>query len=113
MFARHAVTTLAGGALIAGTLGFAALAGAGTAGAMSSANDTFLAEISAEGIVYDSPKAAIATAHDVCRALDQGADPVELGMELLENTELTTDQAATFVVASVGTYCPEFGVLFE
>ena len=34
-------------------------------------------------------------------------------MEILENTDLTTDQAAMFVVSSVGSYCPEYGVLFE
>ena len=34
-------------------------------------------------------------------------------MEILENTDLTTDQVAVFVVASVDNYCPEYGVLFE
>jgi hypothetical protein len=113
MFAQYGVTKLAGSALVAGAaLGFAALATAGTAGALSSVDDTFLNEITAEGIGYDTPKAAIATAHDVCFALDEGADPVDLGMEILENSDLTTDQAAIFVVASVGSYCPEHEVLF-
>ena len=34
-------------------------------------------------------------------------------MEILENTDLITDQAAGFVVSSVSNYCPEYGVLFE
>jgi hypothetical protein len=112
MFAHNGVTKLASTALVAGALGLAALATAGTAGAMSSVDDTFLAEISAEGIAYDSEGAAISNARYVCGALDEGADPVDLGMEILENTDLTTDQAAAFVVASVGNYCPEYGVLF-
>jgi uncharacterized protein DUF732 len=113
MFAQYGVTKLAGTALVAGALGLAALATAGTAAAVSSANDTFLTEISAEGIAYDSPKAAISAAHDVCFALEEGADPVDLGVEILDNTDLTTDQAAVFILASVDNYCPEFGVLFE
>ena len=113
MFATNRFTKFAGTALVAGALGLAAVATAGTAGALSSVDDTFLTEISAEGISYDSPKDAIYAAHDVCFALDEGADPVDLGMEILDDTDLTTDQAAVFVLASVGNYCPELGVLFE
>ena len=94
MFAQYGVTKLAGTALVAGALGLAALATAGTAGALSSVDDTFLTQIAAEGIGYDSPKDAIYAAHDVCLALDDGADPVDLGMEIMENSDLTTDQAA-------------------
>ncbi len=76
---RNRLTKFAGTALVAGALGLAAVATAGTAGALSSTDDAFLTEISAEGISYDSPKAAISDAHDVCCALDDGADPVDLG----------------------------------
>ena len=113
MFAQHRFTKFAGTALVAGAMGLAAVAAAGTAGAVSSADDSFLREISSEGISYDSPKAAIANAHYVCDALDDGAAPVDLGQEILNNTDLTTHQAAGFVVASVGTYCPEYGALFK
>ena len=113
MFAQYGVTKFVGTAIVAGALGLAALATAGTAGAISSVDDTFLTEISNEGIAYDSPKTAISVAHDVCFALDEGADPVDLGMELLEATDLTTEQAAMFVVSAVGNYCPEFGAYFE
>ncbi|HET6735350.1 DUF732 domain-containing protein [Mycobacterium sp.] len=113
MNAPHRFTKFAGTALVAGGLGLVALATAGTAGAISSANDNFLAEISAAGITYDSPRDAVLAAHDVCSAIDEGADPVDLGMEILEATDLTDDQVAVFVVASVDTYCPEHGVLFE
>jgi Protein of unknown function (DUF732) len=113
MFAKHRLTKFAGAAIVAGALGLAAVATAGTAGAISSADDTFLTEISTEGIAYDSEREVISVAHDVCFALEEGADPVDLGMELLQNTDLSTDQAAVFVLASVGNYCPEYGVLFE
>jgi len=113
MYASHRFAKFAASALVAGGLGLAAVATAGTAGAISSTDDTFLDVISAEGISYDSPKDAIYAAHDVCFALDEGADPVDLGMEILDATDLTTDQAAVFVLASVDTYCPEFGSVFE
>jgi hypothetical protein len=113
MFATHRLTTFAGTALVAGALGLVAVAAAGTAGAVSSTDDTFLREISAEDISYDTPKAAISNAHYVCSALDDGADPVDLGQEILDNTDLTTHQAAVFVVTSVDTYCPEYVGYFE
>ncbi|RAV14025.1 DUF732 domain-containing protein [Mycolicibacterium sp. GF69] len=102
----------AGTAIATGAFGLAALAAAGTAAALTSADNSFLSEISAVGIAYDTPRAAVGTAHDVCIALDDGADPVDLGMEILDNTDLTTEQAAVFVVASVNHYCPEYDVLF-
>ncbi len=49
----------------------------------------------------------------MCSALDDGAEPVDLGQEILDNTDLTTHQAAVFVVASVNTYCPEYTAYFE
>jgi hypothetical protein len=113
MFASHRFTKFAGTALVAGALGLAAVATAGTAGAISSTDDTFVREITAEGITFDSKKQVVSVAHEVCFALDEGADPVDLGVEILENTDLTTDQAAFFVVSAVGNYCPEYGVLFE
>ena len=113
MFASHRITKFAGSALVAGALGLAAVATAGTAGAVSSTDDAFLTEITNEGISYDTPKAAISNAHYVCGALDDGADPVDLGQEILDNTDLTTHQAAVFVVASVNAYCPEYTGYFE
>ncbi len=113
MYASHRFAKFAATALVAGGLGLAAVATAGTAGAISSTDDTFISEISAEGITFDSKREVISVAHDVCFALDEGADPVDLGMELLEATDLTTDQAAVFVLASVDSYCPELGVVFE
>jgi hypothetical protein len=113
MFATHRLTKFAGTALVVGSLGLAAFAAAGTAGAVSSADDAFLTDISSEGISYDTPKAAISNAHYVCSALEDGADPVDLGSEILQNTDLTTHQAAVFVVTAVDTYCPNYTGYFE
>lgn len=113
MFASNRLTKFAGTALAAGAFGLAAVATAGTAGAVSSTDDAFLTEISSEGIAYDSPKGAIQNAHDVCSALDDGADPADLGLEILHNTDLSTHQAAVFVVTSVNAYCPEYTGYFE
>jgi hypothetical protein len=111
MFAR--ITKLAGTAVVAGAFGLAALASAGTAGALSSVDDTFLSDISAEGITYTSPRDAVAVAYEVCNSLDSGADPVDLAMEIYNGTDLTTDQASFFVVASVANYCPEHRSAFD
>ncbi|WP_101952424.1 DUF732 domain-containing protein [Mycobacterium sp. 3519A] len=100
------------GPAVAAAFGLA-VATAGTAGAVSSTDNTFLTEISAEGISYDSPKAAIGNAHSVCEALDDGADPFYIGRDILANTDLSTHQAAVFVVTAVDTYCPEYTGYFE
>jgi hypothetical protein len=113
MFASNRITKFTGTALVAGALGLAAVAAAGTAGAVSSTDDAFLTEISSEGISYDTPKAAISNAHYVCTALDNGAHPVDLGQEILNNTDLTTHQAAVFVVTSVNVYCPQYTGYFK
>lgn len=112
MLTRNGVTKFAGTAIVAGAFGLAAFASAGTASALSSADDNFLADISAEGISYDTPRNAISLGHDVCVRFDDGADPVDLGMEILDATDLTTDQVATFVTSAVDNFCPEHVGLF-
>lgn len=113
MFGTHRLTRFAGTVLVAGALGLAAVATAGTAAAVSSTDDSFLTEISAEGISYDTPKAAIQNAHDVCSAFDDGTELVDLGKEILDNTDLSAHQTAVFIVTSVNTYCPEHTDYFE
>jgi hypothetical protein len=113
MFASSRLTKLTGTALVAGALGLAAVATAGTAGALRSSDDAFLTEISSEGISFDSPKDVISDAQYVCSAIEDGAAPVDLGQDILDNTDLTTHQAAVFVVASVKAYCPEYTDLLK
>ena len=111
MFATHRVTTFAATAIAATGLGLAAFAGAGTAGALTSTDEEFLSNISDEGIAYDSAGTAVSNARYVCGSLDDGADPLYLGDEILANTDLTMHQAAVFVVESVFNYCPEHTAL--
>jgi hypothetical protein len=111
VFATQRVTKFAATAIAAVGLGLAGIATAGTASALTSVDDEFLAAISEAGIAYDSPTAAISNARYVCGALDDGADPLDLGDEILSNTDLDTRQAAVFMVESVFNYCPEHEVL--
>jgi Protein of unknown function (DUF732) len=107
MFAKRRVTMFAATAVATAALGLTALAAAGTAGAFSSPDDEFLSNISDDGISYDSASRAVSNAHYVCGSIDDGADPLDLGDEILANTDLTMHQAAVFVVESVSNYCPE------
>ena len=111
MFATHRAAKFAAAIVAAAGLGAAAFVGAGTASAFSSVDDEFLANISDEGISYDSAATAVSNARYVCNSIDDGADPLDLGDEILANTDLTTHQAAVFVVESVFNYCPEHTVL--
>ena len=113
MFARNGVTKFAGTAIVAGALGLAAFATAGTAGAMSSVDDTFLSEISAEGIAYESARARSPLRTTCASPSTTAPIPSTSAMSIMDETDLTTDQAAMFIVSSVGNYCPEYSVLFD
>ena len=105
MFAVQRLTRAAGLVLVAGTVG---LATAGTSGAITSADDAaFLADIRYEGISYESATEVIANAHDVCAELDSGTGATDIGLDILEHTDVTTRQAAAFIVMSIGYYCPQ------
>lgn len=102
MFARIATT-----ALTAATLGLAAFAGAATAAA-SSVDDEFLTNIDAEGIAFDSARAAISDVHLVCTSIAGGQPATSVGHEIVSNSDLSIHQAAVFVVESVSAYCPGY-----
>jgi hypothetical protein len=111
MFAHH-ITKIAATAVTGAALGLAALATAGSASALTSADDAFLADIESAGIGYDDASVAVSNAHAVCDALDAGYAPEDIAIELLSLNDLTVNQAATIVVASVEAYCPTYEVLF-
>lgn len=105
MSAVRRFTQAAGLALAAGAVG---LATAGTASAITSADDAaFLADIRHEGISYESPVEVISNARAVCAELDSGTDATDIGLDILSHTDLTTRQAAAFVVTAIGYYCPQ------
>jgi Protein of unknown function (DUF732) len=95
MFA-HRITKIAATAVTGATLGLAALATSSTASALT----------------YDDASVAVSNAHAVCEALGAGYAPEDIAIELLSLNDLSVNQAATIVVASVEAYCPSYEVLF-
>ena len=106
MFTNHRITTLAATAILTTGLGLGAFVSAATAAA-APVDDQFVSDISSAGIPYDSPAAAITSAHSVCDSLSAGQSLMELGRQIHNTTPWTPKQAAVFVVDSVNAYCPE------
>lgn len=105
MFAVQRLIQSVGLALIAGIVG---LATAGTATAITSADDAaFLTDIRYEGISYESAVEVVSNARAVCADLDSGVEATDIGLDILEHTDLSTRQAAAFIVMSIGYYCPQ------
>lgn len=104
---RNRVATVAVSAIAAAAFGLAALAGTATATA-GSVDDEFLANIAAEDIAFSSAAGAIADAHLVCDYLADGQTGTEIGTEIMDNSDLNSDQAAAFVVEAAFSYCPAY-----
>jgi hypothetical protein len=99
--AKAAVTTALGAAAVG-----LAVATAGAAGA-STADDAFITEMRSLGITFSSPQEAIKEGHQVCRELAAGKTGTDVATEVLSQTDLTTKQAAYFVVDATKAYCPQ------
>ncbi|SOJ56562.1 hypothetical protein MSIMFB_04040 [Mycobacterium simulans] len=97
-----ALTTTVGAAAVG-----LAVATAGTAAA-STTDDAFIAQMKAVGITFSSPQAAVAQGHQVCRELATGKTGGQIAQEVLSQTNLTTKQAASFVVDATKAYCPQY-----
>ncbi len=102
----HRIARFTGTALVAGALGFAAVATAGNASALHSSNDAFRSEISSEGIDFETTGVAVTNARHVCSSLAGGESPMALSTEIVEGTGLTAHQAAVFVASAMKNYCP-------
>jgi Protein of unknown function (DUF732) len=96
-----AVTTAIGAAAIG-----LAVATASTAGATAT-DDDFISQMTSMGISFPSAQEAVKEGHQVCRELAAGKTGVDVGREVLSQTDLTTKQAAYFVVDATKAYCPE------
>jgi hypothetical protein len=96
-----AVTTAIGAAAIG-----LAVATASTAGATAT-DDDFISQMTSMGISFPSAQEAVKEGHQVCRELAAGKSGVDVGREVLSQTDLTTKQAAYFVVDATKAYCPE------
>lgn len=101
---RNRVAIAAVSAIAAAAFGVAALAGTATA---NSVDDDFLATIAAEDIAFGSAAGAIEDAHLVCDYLADGRTGSDIGAEIMDNSDLTSKQAAAFVVEAAFSYCPE------
>lgn len=97
-----AAVTTALGAAAAGL----ALATAGAAGA-STTDDAFITEMRGLGVTFTSPQEAIKEGHQVCRELAAGKTGTDVATEVLSQTNLTSKQAAYFVVDAAQAYCPQ------
>jgi hypothetical protein len=105
MFSRlSTVFTLA---MVTGALLIAFIAGTGAASA-STIDNQFLTAIDAEGIVFDTAKAAVQDGHLVCSFLADGETGASIGGDIMDSTDLTAHQAAVFVVEAASAYCPGY-----
>jgi hypothetical protein len=96
-----AVTTAIGAAAVG-----LAVATAGAAGA-STTDDDFIQQMNSVGISFNSPEEGVQQGHQVCKELAAGKTGTEIAREVLSQTDLTSKQAASFVVAATKAYCPQ------
>lgn len=103
----HRFTKPLASTLVAAAFGIGALATAATASA-GVTDDAFVDVLAGEGIVYDSPALAAGDGRLVCDQLGAGAKPISIANQVLDDTDLSEEQAIYLVAASVVTYCPQF-----
>jgi NADPH:quinone reductase-like Zn-dependent oxidoreductase len=106
MFSQR-IKTSASSAIGAAAIGLTALAAAGVASATST-DETFMQQMKSLGIEFSSPQAANHAGKKVCQALSHGESGVDLAREVVSQTDMTTHQAAYFVVYATTDYCPEY-----
>ena len=104
----HRIASIARTAIVAAAIGTAVAIGA-AGNAAATTDDQFVSYVTSTGITVDSPRAVLTAAHNVCAALGEGESAVAVGKAILAQNHITTDQAAKFIVASVNTYCPQYG----
>ncbi len=102
----HRIITAATTAIGATAIGLSAVATAGTAGA-STTDDAFIAQMNSLGISFTSPQEAVKEGHQVCMELAAGKSGTDVAKEVLSQTDLTSKQAAYFVVDATKAYCPQ------
>ncbi|WAJ43971.1 DUF732 domain-containing protein [Mycobacterium sp. Aquia_216] len=102
----HRIRTVASTMIGAAAIGLIAVGTAGTASA-GTADDAFLAQMDNLGISFSSPADAIKDGHKVCQELASGKTGTDVATEVLKQTNLTSHQAAYFVVDATHAYCPQ------
>ncbi len=96
-----AVTTAFGAAAVGLAVATAEAAGATTT------DDAFITQMTGAGITFTSAQEAVNEGHQVCRELAAGKTGTDVATEVLSQTDLTTKQAASFVVGATKAYCPQ------
>jgi Protein of unknown function (DUF732) len=84
-----------------------AVATAGAAGA-TTADDAFIAQMTSLDVSFSSPQEAVKEGHQVCMELGTGKTGTDVAKEVLSQTDLTTKQAAYFVVDATKDFCPQY-----
>ena len=108
MFTNRLAKSITTAVLAAGTLGIAAIVGAGAASA-DSVDDTFVASLAQAGIPQIKPELEIAAGHAVCQNLDEGATPDGvLASFVAKKVFATYEQDRAMIVASMTAYCPQY-----
>ncbi|EUA12890.1 hypothetical protein I546_2068 [Mycobacterium kansasii 732] len=60
------------------------------------------------GVTFSSPQAAVEGGHQVCTELAAGETGAQIAKEILSQTNLTSKQAAYYVVYATKYYCPQY-----
>lgn len=97
-----ALTTAVGAAAVG-----LAVATAGAASA-TTADSAFISQMESVGVTFTSPQAAVQEGHQVCTELAAGQTGTQIANEILSQTNLTSKQAAYFVVYATKDYCPQY-----
>jgi hypothetical protein len=103
---NNRIRTIASTVVGAAAIGIVAIGTAGTAAA-SNADEAFLAQMDKLGISFSTPADAIKDGHKVCQELASGKTGTDVASEILQQTNLTSHQAAYFVVDATHAYCPQ------
>jgi hypothetical protein len=108
MLTNRLTKSIAGTVLAAGTLGIAAIVGAGAANA-DAVDDTFVASLAQAGIPQIQPELEISAGHAVCQNLDEGATPDQLVAAFVARKVFATKQQdVAMIAASMTAYCPQY-----
>lgn len=99
------LTTITTAAIGTAVIGLGAVVTAAPAAA-NSADDAFIAQMTALGISFSSPQETVRQGHQVCRALISGKTESDVATDLRNKTNLTPTQVAYFVVDASNAYCP-------
>jgi hypothetical protein len=109
MFTTRFIKSIAGTVLAVGALGFAVMAGAGTANA-DAVDDSYVAALAQAGIPKISPAAEISAGHAVCQNLDERTTTPDrvIAAFVARKVFATQQQDEAMVNASMTAYCPQY-----